>query len=255
MKSVKHRLLAMIAVILVVGVVGLLSRQFGSMAWLVENETCLREFIRHHSWKSWLFGFSVYTAFSLIPGTSGKSVVCGWLFGFWRAVLMVDLGLTIAAVAGFLAARYTVRDAVNARFGGLVGKLDRGLANDGVYYLLMMRMAHLPFSFTNYGAGATSVSLRTFGWTTAIGILPGTMIFVFVGTRIPTLELLSQGGVWRLFDPLLFALLVSTLVFPVLIRWAVRCFRQHAGSSPEIEISEIELLEACPVGKKSNGAN
>ena len=142
----------MIAVILVIGTLGLLARHFGSMEWLVDNETRLRDLIQRHSWKSWFVGLVIYTAFSLVPGTSGKSVVCGWLFGFWQAVLMVDCGLTIAAIAGFAVARFIVRDTVNARFGGLVRKLDRGLAKDGAFYLLMMRMAHLPFSIVNYGA-------------------------------------------------------------------------------------------------------
>ena len=70
------------------------------------------------------------------------------------------------------------------------------------------------------------------------------MIFVFVGTRIPTLQSLAKGGVWQLFDPLLFALLASTVVIPVLLRWAIRRFRDHAGSPPEIEISEIEQFDA-----------
>jgi uncharacterized membrane protein YdjX (TVP38/TMEM64 family) len=243
-KSVRNRLLAMLAVILVIGALGLLARRFGSMGWLVENEMQMREFIQHHSWQGWFLGLAVYTAFSLVPGTSGKSVVCGWLFGFWQAVLMVDLGLTIAAVASFAAVRHIARDTVVARSGRLFGQLDRGLAKDGAFYLLMMRMAHVPFSVVNYGAGATSVSLGTFGWTTTVGILPGTMIFVFVGTRIPTLESLSQTGVWQLFDPLLFALLAATVAFPVLIRWAIRRFRQHAGSAPEIEIAEIERFDS-----------
>lgn len=255
MKSVRHRLLAMIAIIIVIGVIGLLARRFASLGWFIENEVRLRDFVQLHLWQCWFLGLAIYAALSLVPGTSGKSVVCGWLFGFWKAVLMVDLGLTIAAVAGFSAARYFMRDAVNARFGGLVRKLDRGLSKDGAFYLLMMRMAHLPFTVVNYGAGATSVSLATFSWTTAVGILPGTMIFVFVGTRIPTLKALSQGGVWQLFDPFMFAILAATLLIPMLVRWAMRRFRQHAGSPPEIEISDIEQFDSWPTEGKIHGAS
>lgn len=255
MKSVRYRLLAMTTIVLVIGACGLLTRHFASLERLVENETRMREFIRAHSWESWFFALAIYTVFSLVPGTSGKSVVCGWLFGFWQGVLLVDFGLTLAAIAGFIVARFTMRQTINERFGGLVQKLNRGLANDGAFYLLLLRMAHLPFSVVNYGAAATSVSLGTFGWTTAVGILPGTMIFVFVGTRIPTLESLAQEGVWRLFDPLLFALLASTVGIPFLVRWAIRHFRDRVGLTREIENSEIEPLAPWPSASENNGAN
>jgi uncharacterized membrane protein YdjX (TVP38/TMEM64 family) len=255
MNSVRNRLLAMIIVILVIGVLGFLTRQFGSMEWLVENETRMREFVQLYPWQGWLLGLAIYTAFSLVPGTAGKSVVFGWVFGFWQGVLMVDIGLTIAAMGGFFASRFIVRDAVNARFSGLVEKLDRSLKRDGAFYLLMIRLAHVPYSFVNYAAGATSVPLRTFCWTTSLGILPGTMIFVFVGTRIPTLAELSEKGVWQLFDPLLFAVLAATIAFPVLIRWAIGKYRKHNGSLPEIELLEMESFNSWSVPRQVDGTH
>ncbi len=256
-RTLKYRILAMIAVILVIGALGLLVRRFGSMVWILDNEMRMRQFVQHHPWKGWLLGLAIYTIFSLVPGTAGKSVVFGWLFGFLPAVLLVDIGLTIAAIGGFIGARFIVRDLVVARFGETLAKLDCGLARDGWFYLLQMRMAHLPFSFVNYGAGATSVTFATFCWTTAMGILPGTMIFVFVGTRIPTLAELAANGVWPLFDPILFALLASTVLIPVLIRSAIRRFynRRCTGSTPpELDLSQIESFDGWPNGRQTDGA-
>ena len=163
-------------------VLALVARHFGSLDWIVENESRLRQLVRQQPWQAVLVGLAIYTTFSLVPGTVGKSVVCGWVFGFWLASLIVDIGLTIAAVASFLAARHIFRDTVTARLGGLVRKMDRALDHDGTFYLLMMRLAHVPFSVVNYGAGATHVTVGKFAWTTAVGILPGSMVFVFVGT-------------------------------------------------------------------------
>jgi uncharacterized membrane protein YdjX (TVP38/TMEM64 family) len=232
----------MIGLILLLGALALLARQFGSLDWIVENETHLRQFVHRQPWLAWLIGLLVYTTFSLVPGTVGKSVVCGWLFGFWSALLIADIGLTVAAVVSFLAARFFVRDMVVARLGGLVRKLDRALEHDGTFYLLMMRLAHVPFNVVNYGAGTTSVPLGKFAWTTAAGIAPGSMIFVFVGTRIPTLGQLSDQGVWQLLDPLLFGVLATTVVFPLLIRWTMRRFKKHTGVHPDLELTEIEAF-------------
>jgi uncharacterized membrane protein YdjX (TVP38/TMEM64 family) len=249
MKNLTNRLLVMITFILVIGAMGFWARHFGSMEWIVENEIRMRQFVQQHPWKGWFLGLAIYTAFSLIPGTAGKSVVFGWVFGFWRAVLMVDIGLTIAAIAGFFAARFFVREMVQSRCRGLIEKLDRRLEKDGAFYLILMRLAHVPYSFVNYCAGATSVPLRTFGWTTAIGILPGTMIFVFVGTRIPTLAAISgtgeHGGIWQLLDPLLWGMLAATIVFPLLSRWALRKFRSETAGASVNDLSEFVSLSAC----------
>ena len=255
MKTVTNRLLIMITLILVIGALGLLARHFGSMEWIVDNETRMRDFVERHPWQGWFLGLVIYTAFSLIPGTAGKSVIIGWVFGFWPAVLMVDLGLTIAALGAFFAARFLIRETVRKRFKGLVERLDRRLDEDGAFYLVMMRLAHLPYSVVNYCAGATSVRARTFCWTTAVGILPGTMIFVFVGTRIPTLAQISESGVWPLLDPIMFGLLTATVIFPVLIRWAIVRFRLRAGADLSNSLSDLDTLNPWPDIRQTNGAN
>ncbi len=200
------------------------------MEWFVQNERSLRETVQQKPWRSWFLGLGIYSVVSLVPGTSGKSVLFGWIFGFWRGVLLVDIGLTFAAVISFLASRHIMRDTVTIKFEALVNKLNCGLDRDGPFYLLLLRLAHVPFTIVNYGAGVTSISLRTFTWTTATGILPGTMIFVFIGARVPTLESLKERGIGHIFDPLLLALLAATFVFPVCIRWAIHRIRRDSVS-------------------------
>lgn len=241
MNDLTKRLAIMILIILVIGALGYLTREVRSLQWLIENETRMRSFVQGHPWQSWSLGLTMYTAFSLVPGTTGKSVVWGWLFGFWPAVVIVDVGLTLAAVASFLVSRFLLRDVVIVRFSDLVAKLDRSLNDDGAFYLLMMRIAHAPYTFVNYAAGATSVPMKTFVWTTALGLLPGTMIFVFVGTRIPTLKELTTGGAWQLLDPLLISILAATVVFPFLIRHAVRSYRNHV--SAKLQLNEMDIME------------
>jgi uncharacterized membrane protein YdjX (TVP38/TMEM64 family) len=253
MKSIRNRLVAMMIFILLVGVLAFFARQFGSLEQLVENESRLREFVSRYPGRSWFFGLAIYTAFSLVPGTVGKAVIFGWIFGFWQALLMVDISLTVAAIAIFSLSRYIARESVYARFGDQVSKLDQLLDQDGWYYMLMLRMAHVPFSFVNYCAAPTSLKLSTFAWTTAIGLLPGTAIFVFVGTRIPTLATLHENGIWQLVDPLLFAMLSGTIVFPVLIRWAIRRFRRHLGAPLEIELNDFDTPRFWPRKRQTNG--
>jgi uncharacterized membrane protein YdjX (TVP38/TMEM64 family) len=250
MKSLSHRVIAMIAFILLIGVLGILAQRYGSMERLVQNEIRLRESVQQNRAAAWMVGLVVYTAFSLVPGTSGKSVVFGWLFGFWQAVLMVDLALTIAAVVSFMAARYLIRDYLTARFNVRIQKLNRGLERDGVFYLLLMRLAHMPYTFVNYGSGTTSVPLRTFAWTTMVGILPGTMVFVFVGTRIPTLSAIADKGILQLLDPLLFAVLAAAVVLPATIHWAIRRFELRGEAR-----SAAQSTDSHSVERRTNGVH
>ena len=125
MRYLNVRLAVMILIILIIGLLGYFTREAGSLNWLIENEDRTRTFVREHPWQSWMMGLGAYVLFSLIPGTSGKSVVWGWIFGFWPAVLIVDIGLTTAAMTSFLAARYLMRDIVRGRFHSVVQ--DSGL--------------------------------------------------------------------------------------------------------------------------------
>jgi len=147
------------------------------------------------------------------------------------------------------------RDALNARWGGKIEKLNARLENNGAFFLLMMRLAHVPYSLVNYSAGATSIPLRTFCWTTSLGILPGTMIFVFVGTRIPTLKSLAEKGAWQLFDPLLFGVLAATVLFPLLIRWSIQQYRRRIGSSKDIDLLEMDGFDSWKTKGQTNGAH
>jgi uncharacterized membrane protein YdjX (TVP38/TMEM64 family) len=70
------------------------------------------------------------------------------------------------------------------------------------------------------------VSARTFWWTTQVGLLPGTTIFVLAGTRVPSLEVIAADGFMSLLDPVLIAALVATPLLPLLLRMAVRTLFQ-----------------------------
>ena len=75
MKYLNYRLMVMMLVILVIGALGYLAREVGSMEWLIENEVRMRTFVHAYPRQAWLLGLGVYTAFSLVPGTTGKSVI------------------------------------------------------------------------------------------------------------------------------------------------------------------------------------
>ncbi len=221
-RGLKRRLL-----VLVIGVAAL-----ATLAWYVKNHVSLeelvvqeqrvREDIERRPWRSFAVGLAIYAVVSLVPGTSGKSVVFAWLFGFWRAVIIIILGLTAAATVIFYLSRYVFREWIEHHYGSFLAALNRHLKKEGAFYLLALRMAHFPYSIINLASGASRVTARTFCWTTALGLLPGTIVFAYVGIRLPSLDELVKQGAGSLVDaPLIGALAVSA-VFPFVFRWCAR---------------------------------
>jgi uncharacterized membrane protein YdjX (TVP38/TMEM64 family) len=213
-------------------VLGLVVAAFVGLVWyvrtyvtideLVVREQQMRTAIENYPWRSFAIGLALYTVVSLVPGTSGKSVIFGWLFGMWQAVIMILAGLTAAGLAMFFLSRFIFRAEIEHRYGKFLGALNRHLEREGAFYLLTLRMAHFPYSIVNLASGASRVRARTFCWTTAVGLLPGTLVFAWVGVQLPSLEEIARNGVESLiYTPIIAALAVSA-VFPLLVRCVAR---------------------------------
>jgi uncharacterized membrane protein YdjX (TVP38/TMEM64 family) len=218
-KQVHRRILASTAFVIIIAALGFVAQHYSSMEWLVVHETRVREFVRMQPVKAWLIGFLFYICLSLVPGTAGKALVCGWVYGFWPATILADGALTIAAIVTFFASRFLFCKTIESHYGVYLEVFRRNSETNVGYYLLMLRLLHTPFSFVNYLAGATNiVSTRTFWWTTQLGLLPATMVFVYAGTQIPSLAMIAERGVWALLDAKLLVALIAPSILTVLVR-------------------------------------
>lgn len=120
----------------------------------------------------------------LVPGTIG-SVAAGALFGpIWGTVLTLA-GATLGAVAAFEVARALGRDGVRARLGRRADAADRWVSSRRVTGVIMLRVVPVvPFNALNYAFGLSTVSRRDHVIGTAVGIVPGTVAFVGLGSSI-----------------------------------------------------------------------
>lgn len=221
-------------ILLSLAVIGVVASRYASLEWLISNDRWLRRAIRANPVSSAILGFLAYLALSLVPGTTGKSIVLGWLFGVLVGVVIVNTALASAAMVTFLLCRHYLQSAVQSRFGIYLKPLQERMRHNGALYLLTLRLAHAPFSFLNYAAGAgTEVSFRTFWWTTHVGLLPGNLIFVFAGSRLPTLEELVARGPLGLLDGPMIAALIGTVFVPWLARKLVFVFKPPPKTNKE----------------------
>lgn len=156
------------------------------------------------------------------PGASVLTIAGGALFGCTLGAAMAALAATIGATVIFLAARTSLGELLWRRAGPRVGALRRGFQASGFSYLLVLRLVPIfPFWLVNLAAAVFGVRLIPYVAATAIGILPGTLIFSCFGDGLGTT--LDGGGPqlsWRLFAGL------AALGMLVLLPGAARQWRR-----------------------------
>ncbi len=211
-----------------------------SLEELAEQESRIRAYISLNPWHSFIVGFGIYAGLSLVPGTGGKAIVYGWLFGFWQAVTIVTVGLALAAMAIFSLSRYLFQESIERRYTSFVALMNKHLEKEGAYYLLALRMAHVPYSIVNPVSGASRVRTWTFCWTTAVGMLPVNAIWVYVGIRLPSLSELASSGPGSFIDLPLIVALVGCALLPHLVRWLISHFGIPASETQNHDVTKHE---------------
>ncbi|MBB3059911.1 TVP38/TMEM64 family protein [Microbulbifer rhizosphaerae] len=138
--------------------------------------------------------FAVYvlvTALSL-PGAAVLTLAAGALFGFLWGSLIVSFASSLGALLAFLTSRYLLRDRIQTRFGERLQAVNRGVEEDGIFYLFTLRLVPLfPFFLINLLMGLTPIRATTFYWVSQLGMLAGTLVYVNAGTQLAQLQSLS----------------------------------------------------------------
>ena len=165
-----------------------------------------------------------------IPGATILTLTAGFLFGFF-GVIYVNIGASTGAVLAFLAARYLIGDWVQKRYGEKLASFNREIADNGYNYLLTLRFIPLfPFFLINIFAGLTRVPLATFAWTTMVGILPGSFVYIYTGRQLGMIDKPGDILSWQII--LAFVLLGLLALSPVLIKKIMKKKSSHPTSVP-----------------------
>jgi uncharacterized membrane protein YdjX (TVP38/TMEM64 family) len=148
-------------------------------------------------------------AFSL-PGGVVMTLAGGLLFGALLGAGLAVVGATIGAAVLFLLARSAFAPLVAGRAEGLLGPLRAGLARDGFFYLLSLRLVPVfPFWLLNLAPALLGMAFAPYLAATFLGIIPGTLVFAGIGAGLD--EVFLSGGVpdlgvifsWGVLLPLL----------------------------------------------------
>ena len=136
--------------------------------------------------------YIVVTALSL-PGAAILTLLGGALFGVITGVIVISFASTIGATLAFLASRFLFRDYVQNKFGHQLKTINDGIEKEGSFYLFTLRLIPIiPFFLINLLMGLTPFKTLKYYLVSQIGMLAGTIVYVFAGTQLATIKTLGD---------------------------------------------------------------
>ncbi len=176
----------------------------------------------------------------LLPG-SIPTLGAGVVFGVVKGSIAVSIGSTVGATCAFLIGRHLARNWVsgkiadNAKFKAI----DEAVGREGWKIVLLTRLSPIfPFNLLNYAFGVTRVRLKHYVVASWIGMMPGTIMYVYIGSLAGNLATLGSGertrttGEWILYGAGLLATLAVTVFVTRIARKAL------ASRLPAEEVKE-----------------
>jgi len=140
----------------------------------------------------------VYAAATVLlaPGAI-LTIGAGFAFGLWKGFLAVSAGATLGASLAFLVARFIARAKIEAITKGneKFCEIDNAIGEQGAKLIFLLRLSPaIPFNLSNYFYGLTGVKFWPYVLASWIGMMPGTFLYVYIGTAGKAAVSAAAGG-------------------------------------------------------------
>ena len=189
-------------------------RHYFSLDYFQSQRAAIEAYRSQHPLEAAAIFFAIYVAVTALslPGATLMTLAAGAVFGLLWGTMIVSLASTIGATLAFLASRYLLRDWVQGRFGEKLRTINAGVEREGAFYLFALRLVPaFPFFLINLVMGLTPMATLTFLWVSLVGMLPGTIAYVYAGVQL---------GEFRLSAGLVAAFVVLG-IFPIVAKRAL----------------------------------
>lgn len=197
--------------------------ELGLVARLV---TWLRETAAGLGWLGPFFYGLVYAlaVVLFVPG-SALTIAAGVTFGLGLGGLTVFVAANVGAALAFVIARYVLRDRVERMLAGrpALQAIDRAVETQGWRIVFLTRLSPVfPFNAQNYFYGLTGVTLHHYVAASLVGMIPGTLLYVYIGAAGAEVAEASGGAAGWGQTALLVAGLIATAAVVVLVTRVAR---------------------------------
>jgi uncharacterized membrane protein YdjX (TVP38/TMEM64 family) len=200
-----------------------------SLSYLDDQRVLLGSWVTNKPVLASLLFMAIYTAAVALslPAASVLTIFAGFLFGWLHGGSMVVIAATLGATILFLAARSGFGGLLKDKLGAKAEAFAEGFRKDAFGYLLVLRLAPVfPFFLVNIAPAFFNVKTRDYVLATALGILPGTFAFAWLGEGVGSvLDAAKASGstpsVSQLVTPqitIAFAALAVVAAIPLVIK-------------------------------------
>jgi uncharacterized membrane protein YdjX (TVP38/TMEM64 family) len=136
--------------------------------------------VRQFAWAGPAFVATYAIASTVGLPATPLTLIGGAVFGPWLGSLFNWIGATLGATGAYLLARALGREAVRSLLGARAAALDSFAGEQAFGALLRLRLLPIiPFNGINFGAGLAGVRPGPYVLATALGIIPGTMVYTY----------------------------------------------------------------------------
>lgn len=163
-----------------------------------------------------LIYIAIYTIRPLIlfPATP-LTALSGALFGFGWGTFYTTLGANLSANLAYWVGRFFGKE-MKLEYS-IIGNWIEALRSRPFGTILFMRLFYLPFDLVNYGAGVLKIKWLSYSTATLIGIIPGSISFIALGSALDLQHFNDEGLTFNAFDPKFIALSVVIFISSILL--------------------------------------
>ena len=203
-------------------------RRAVSFHTLVKHKDALLDLADKHPIQAPLVFVATYLLLGIfgLPGSTVLNVSAGLLFDFWKGLLLVILGSTLASTLAFFCFRYLFRDYVDSIVRSRFPKVEENLEREGAYFVFAMRLFPvIPYSLTNMVLAVSPVRFVTYLLVSLLALLPRYVLYVYSGDNLGDVERVPD-----LFSPYLIGVLALLALLPWALKRATPLLKRWSAS-------------------------
>ncbi len=174
-----------------------------------------------------------------LPG-SVLTLGAGAIYGVVWGSVWVSIASTLGASVAFLVGRYIARDKIAGKIAGnsSFSAIDEAVAHQGWKIVGLTRLSPVfPFNLLNYAFGLTKVKFSHYVFASWIGMMPGTIMYVYLGYAARAASEASEAGAAQ--TALKIGGLIATIAVTVIItRTAKKALDKAVPSKQETDPAE-----------------
>jgi len=217
--------LALVCISVLISIIALVVDRQAILEWLAQQQSDAVDYTKAHLSRAIAIAFVVYVVVTAsgFPGSTALSIVSATILPYWASVITVSFASTLGATCAMLMSRYLFRDMVKSWFGNKYDTFEAAWERDGIWYLYSMRMApYVPFFSINLLMGLTKIKVKDYWVASQVGMLPGTLVNLYLGSKLPPLSELLETGIPALFDAALIISFTLLALVPIIIRFLIK---------------------------------